>query len=232
MKPPATFDPFRPLNPLCTDDECIEIEGAAASRRGRPSLEEAQRLPVRILEAGWEVLAQHGFDGFTFDRIARHARIGKATIYSRFTGKQAFLDALLKHKVEQRRVSVMSIGADLPLIEAFCHRAVAVVEMMLSPDGLMMERLLDWCDQEFGDCQVNYRHAMFENALLSIETELRGAAARDDVSITDFPLAARFWMEGLLGHIRLMGSARAFDRADTEQWARSYSDFFFGRLTR
>ncbi len=230
MKPPATLDPSRLPNPLCTDDACVEIDGVAASRRGRPSLEEAQRLPIRILEAGWEVLAQHGFDGFTFDRIARHARIGKATIYSRFTSKQAFLDALLKLKVEQRRVSIRSVGADLPLIDAFCQRAVAVVELMLSPDGVMMERLVDWCDQEFGDGQVNYRHAMFEHALINIEAELREAAAKENFRIPDFALAARFWMEGLLGHTRLMGSAQAFDREDTEKWAQSYSAFFFGRL--
>ncbi len=231
MKPPETFEASSPPTPPFTDGDCADTDFAPGSRRGRPSLEEAQRLPARILEAGWEVLAQHGFDGFTFDRIARHARIGKATIYSRFTSKQAFLDALLKYKVDQRRVSVMSVGADLPLMEAFCQRAVAVVELMLSPDGLMMDRLLDWCDQEFGDCQVNYRHAMFDQALESIEAKLREAAARDDVQITDFPLTARFWMEGLLGHIRLMGSVRAFDRAETEKWARSYSEFFFGRLS-
>lgn len=176
------------------------------------------------------MLAEHGFDGLTFDRIARHARIGKATIYSRFTSKQAFLNALLKHKVEQRRVTIMAVGADLPLIESFCQRAVAVVALMLSPDGLMMERLVDWCDQEFGNDDINYRHAMFAHALVNIEAELRAAAAKDDVTIPDAPLAARFWLEGLLGHTRLMGTTQAFDQHETEKWARSYSAFFFSRL--
>ncbi|MCX7283014.1 MAG: helix-turn-helix domain containing protein, partial [Novosphingobium sp.] len=69
-------------------------ETASTSKRGRPSLEEAQRLPQRILEAGWEVLREHGFDAFTFDRVARHAHIGKATIYTRFGCKREFFDAL------------------------------------------------------------------------------------------------------------------------------------------
>lgn len=199
-------------------------------RRGRPSLEEAQKLPVRILEAGWDILVEHGFDSFTFDRLARHARIGKVTIYNRFPGKREFLEALLRHKVDQRRVSILATGAGLPLVESFCQRAAMVVQLLLSPDGIMMERLVDWCDQEFGDGDVNYRHAMFAHALADIESELRTAAIEEGVVIADLGLAARFWLEGILGHARLVGSAHVYDHAETERWARSYSDFFFAGL--
>lgn len=226
-------DPSGPNNPPSTKKTSCKISLSCAefaSKRGRPSLEEAQRLPVRILEAGWEVLRDQGFDAFTFDRVARHARIGKATIYARFSGKREFLEALLCHKVEERRVSVMAIGAGLPLVERFCHRAALVVEILLSPDGMMMERLFDWCDQEFGDDEINYRHAMFADALINIESELREAATETGIQIDDYPLAARFWLEGLLGHAKLIGSARTFDRAETERWAQSYSEFFFAGL--
>lgn len=209
-------------------DQAHNTESCA--RRGRPSLEEAQRLPARILEAGWEVLAEHGFDNFTFDRIARHARIGKVTIYNRFPGKREFLEALLKYKIEQRRVSIMAVGAGLPHVESFCLRAVTVVEILLSPEGVLMERLFDWCDQEFGHEDVNYRHAMYDDAIINIETELRQAVTQHGMVIRDVPLAARFWLEGLLGHARLLGHVRTFDRDETERWARCYSEFFFSAL--
>ncbi len=205
-------------------------DAAPGSRRGRPSLEDAQRLPVRILQAGWEVLAEHGFEGFTFDRIARHARIGKVTIYNRFPSKREFLEALLKHNVDQRRVSIMAQGVGLSLVESFCQRAATAVEILLSSDGVMMERLVDWCDQEFGDAQINYRHAMFAHALTDIESELRAAAANEGVEIADMALAARFWLEGILGHARLTGPTTDFDRDETERWARSYSEFFFAGI--
>lgn len=217
-------------NQPSTDDgestRCMEPGG----RRGRPSLEAAQRLPERILEAGWEVLATHGFDSFTYDRISRHAHIGKVTIYNRFPSKAEFLAALLKFKVNQRRVSVMAIGAGLPMVEGFCKRAVAVVEILLSPEGVMMERLVDWCDQEFENGDINYRHAMYEDSLFHIESELRQAVLEQDLVIRDVPLAARFWLEGLIGHVRFIGSVRAFNREETECWARSYSEFFFSAL--
>lgn len=228
-------DPQQPDNPPSTDSSsCKRLATACAefvaSRRGRPSLEEAQRLPSRILEAGWEVLRDQGFDAFTFDRVARHARIGKATIYARFSGKREFLEALLRHKVEERRVSVMSIAAGLPLEQRFCKRAALVVEILLSPDGVMMERLVDWCDQEFGDGGINHRQVMFDDALSNIEFELREAASETGVDIPDYPLAARFWLEGLLGHVRLIGTSQAATQAETEDWALSYSRFFFAGL--
>lgn len=219
-------------DPLSTDLPTADTAGSlpaseTTSRRGRPSLEEAQRLPSRILQAGWEVLAEHGFESFTFDRIARHARIGKVTIYTRFPGKAEFLEALLKFKVDERRAAILAVGADLPFVEGFFQRAVAVVEIMLSQDGVMLERLVDWCDQEFGDGKINYRYAMYEQALVDVEEKLKEAASKQGYVVRDVPLAARFWIEGLLGHARFLGNVRKFDRTETERWARSYSEFYF-----
>ena len=201
-------------------------------RRGRPSLENAQRMPERILEAGWEVLATHGFDHFTYDRVSKHARIGKVTIYNRYPNKAQFLAALLKFKVNQRRISMMALGAGLPLVESFSKRAAAVIEILLSAEGVMMERLVDWCDQEFGKDNINYRHEMYVDALVHIETELQNAVTAQELVIRDLPLAARFWLEGLIGHARFIGHVRAFNREETEHWARNYSEFYFSALRR
>jgi AcrR family transcriptional regulator len=228
--------PSQDSSPPSTDSSASSDRGndstsrAAAVKRGRPSIEEAQRLPIRILEAGWEVLRESGFDAFTFDRVARHARIGKATIYSRFASKREFLEGLLRQKSEERRLSIMAVGNGQPLVESFCLRAVAVMAYLHSVDGRMMERLLDWCDQEFGGDGVNYRDAMFDRALEDIASELMHTAERQSVTIADVRLAARFWLEGLMGHARLIGANKPFDRIETEKWARAYSEFFFTGL--
>ena len=201
-----------------------------ATKRGRPSLEEAQRLPARILEAGWEVLRDHGFEAFTFDRVARHAHIGKATIYTRFAVKREFLEALLAHKTIERRLEIMKLGAGLPVVDAFCIRAAAIMRVLHSAEGRMMERLVDWCDQEFGNEEVNYRQAMYADALVSISEEIREAAHVQNLELADPGLAARFWLEGLLGHARFTGSIKEIDDRANEEWARAYSEFFFAGL--
>lgn len=200
------------------------------SRRGRPSLEEAQRLPARILEAGWETLREHGFEAFTFDRVARHAHIGKATIYTRFPSKRDFLEALLALKITERRLQFMSIGAGLPAEEAFCLRAAEIMEALQSPDGLMMERLVDWCDQEFGESPYGYRYAMYADAIENVAAELTEIAIKQKITLANPQIAARFWIEGILGHVRMAGAAPPPSRDETERWASAYSDFFFAGL--
>lgn len=244
-KPPHSTEPSVPERTSAADarnadlfgtdcnvlaDEASPGTSSSVSRRGRPSLEEAQRLPQRILEAGWEVLREHGFDAFTFDRVARHAHIGKATIYTRFGGKREFFDALLALKTSERSLKIMSIGAGLPAVEAFCLRAAAIMELLQSTDGLMMERLVDWCDQEFGDSQFGYRHAMYAEAIDNVSAELTEIAKEQDMVLAQPELAARFWIEGVLGHVRMAGAAPLPEREETERWARAYSDFFFAGL--
>lgn len=202
----------------------------ATAKRGRPSLEEAQRLPARILEAGWEVLRDHGFEAFTFDRVARHARIGKATIYTRFAGKREFLEALLAQKTVERSLRIMKLGEGLPMIESFCVRAAAIMHVLHSPEGRMMERLVDWCDQEFGNGEMNYRQAMYVEALSSITEEISEAAHQQNIEIADPGLVARFWLEGLLGHARLENPSEALDESANQEWARAYSEFFFAGM--
>lgn len=213
-----------------TDLSVSEGHVGATAKRGRPSLEEAQRLPARILEAGWEVLRDYGFEAFTFDRVARHAHIGKATIYTRFAGKREFLEALLAQKSVERRLQIMKLGEGLPMIESFCVRAAAVMHVLHSPEGRMMERLVDWCDQEFGNGEMNYRQAMYVDALSSITEEIGEAARQQNIEIADPGLVARFWLEGLLGHARLENPSQALDKSANEEWARAYSEFFFAGM--
>lgn len=176
------------------------------------------------------MLREHGFDAFTFDRVARHARIGKATIYTRFASKREFFDALLALKTKERSLRIMSIGAGLTAIETFCLRAAAIMEALQSTDGLMMERLVDWCDQEFGDSQYGYRHAMYAEAIENVSVELAQMAAEQNLELVKPELAARFWIEGVLGHVRMAGAAPLPAREETERWARDYADFFFAGL--
>lgn len=207
--------------------------GGHVPRRGRPSLEEAGLLCERILDAGWAVLLAEGFEGFTFDKLARHARIGKATIYSRYPNKHAFFQALLEDHTQRRKSFLKSQGSDLPLAEAFRLRAETALQLLFSPDGVLADRLIDWLDQEAGCDVAGWRGKIYRAVLDDIEEIIREGNAREALGIADPALAARFWLEGVLGHARLLGcQSTAAPAPDHGAWARAFTGYFFRGVSR
>jgi AcrR family transcriptional regulator len=196
-------------------------------RRGRPSVAEAEQLYGKILEASWQVLLDTGLDTFTFDRVARHAHIGKATIYSRFAGKRELLEALVQHGIWKRRAAISAIDSSRSLAETFRTRAVETLELLHSPDGKLMERLIDWLDTEAGSPQGGYRATVYRTAVDTIRGHFEQAQQRGDIVIGDCESAARFWLEGILGHYKMASSEVGQDRAQHMRWADRYVSFFF-----
>lgn len=224
-KPSATEQTDRPTDLIasCAD----EGSESRAVRRGRPSAAEAEQIVGRILDASWEVLLAEGFEGFTFDRVARHAHIGKATIYSRFANKRELMGALLRHRIEAQHAHINATGADLPPMEAFIARGAEVLSLLLSPDGILQERLIDWMDQEGdGECG-EIRTAIYRHSLVTIGAFLQEANATGLVHIPDPATAAEFWLESLIGHARVTRAEGDVDRAAHERWSRRYVHFFF-----
>lgn len=79
-----------------------------------------------ILAAACRVVAQHGFQGATVDRVAEEARVAKGTIYLYFHDKEELLKAAVEQGIEnftsQIRAKVVEVVAPLEklrcLIEA------------------------------------------------------------------------------------------------------------------
>jgi AcrR family transcriptional regulator len=201
------------------------------AKRGRPSVAEAEQLSGKILDASWDVLLAEGFESFTFDRIARHAHIGKATIYSRFASKYDLLHALLRRRIDMRRDFIMAQGAGLPLIEAFCLRAAEMLTLLSSPDGKLLERLIDWLDEEkLAVGQPRVRDVAYREAIDSISESFAQSNASGETRIADIRQAAEFWLEGLLGHARRRDSQGEAPRAENEAWSRIYAHYFFAGI--
>lgn len=200
------------------------------ARRGRPSVAEAEALPGRILDAAWDVLLDSGFDSFTFDRVARHAHIGKATIYSRFANKIDLMRALLLQRVALRTSTVQALGDNLPLEQAFALRAADIMKSLFSADGVLLERLIDWVDQELPVGQISARALAYHNAIESITAMLRDGLAREGLHVADVPRAARLWLEGVIGHARLAHAEDASAPEEIERWATVYARFYLAGL--
>src|SRR5579872_3466192 len=70
---------------------------------GRPSLEEAGKLDIRILDVATELFLAHGYGHTSIELIAKRARISKRTLYHRYDDKAALFGAVLRRIVEGLR---------------------------------------------------------------------------------------------------------------------------------
>jgi AcrR family transcriptional regulator len=77
-------------------------------------------LAQRILDAALELVAGSGFRHLTMDDVARKARVGRMTVYRRFGGRQALIDALAVRE---------------------CRRCLDTISASLDPADPMPERL-------------------------------------------------------------------------------------------
>src|SRR5499427_9809768 len=56
----------------------------------------------KLLKAAREVLGQHGVEGATIPRIARHAGLTPGSVYRRFHDKEALLETAILELLEQQ----------------------------------------------------------------------------------------------------------------------------------
>jgi len=62
---------------------------------------EREHRRAAIVAAATEVFAEHGLDGASMASIARHAELGKASLYYYFDTKQALFDAVLSQGMDR-----------------------------------------------------------------------------------------------------------------------------------
>ncbi|WP_293985670.1 TetR/AcrR family transcriptional regulator [Sphingobium sp.] len=84
--------------------------------RGRPR--EAEKDEA-IREATWDLLAQVGYDGLTFEAVAEAAGISRTTLYRRFSAKSALVANAL-YETSRRMEREMAVSGD-PATELLTH---------------------------------------------------------------------------------------------------------------
>jgi len=75
----------------------VPTEANGRAGRGRPADPGIER---RVLAAALTVYGEVGWAGFTLDRVARRAPVGKAALYRRWPTKEDLLLAALEHLAE------------------------------------------------------------------------------------------------------------------------------------
>lgn len=190
--------------------------------RGRPAASEAPLISGRIVDAAWQVLLEAGPEQFSLDRVASIAHASKQTIYARFSGKRELLQALLTARtgLMLAEFDAASASGDIGAVIADVTRRS--VTSLTAPEVKMLERLVDWIDNSAPEGTGSTRDAIYLEIQGLLQSYLASAVARGELVIADIDAAARFWLDGLTGHVR--GVPRGGSELD--QWAQTFARYF------
>jgi AcrR family transcriptional regulator len=147
---------------------------ATKSARGRPADPDIEQ---RVLAAALTVYGEVGWAGFTLDRVARRAPVGKAALYRRWPTKEDLLLAALEHLAEPAPDDFDPTDLRGCLIAM----TEQVIDMFVGPKALVLPRVLIEAAQyppHFDDMVQSIVRARFGTVRLVIEA----AAARGELS--------------------------------------------------
>lgn len=73
----------------------------ARAVRGLGSHPEPDDIEIRLLDAAIEVLAERGTQTATIDEVARRAKVGRATVFRRFSSKDQLFERALAQEMQK-----------------------------------------------------------------------------------------------------------------------------------
>jgi AcrR family transcriptional regulator len=194
--------------------------------RGRPADPEIER---RVIGAALSVYGEVGWAGFTLDRVARRAPVGKAALYRRWPTREDLLLAALEHLAEPP-----DEGTDLTdLRSCLIRMAEQVIDMFVGPKALVLPRVLIEASQyppQFDAMVQTIVRARFGGA----RTIIAAAIGRGELPPGTPPdLIIDAVMGGVISLVVLTpGAQRAGINAMRDRYAASITDFVLQALTR
>jgi AcrR family transcriptional regulator len=112
-------------------------------RIGRPPLDRAGEVEERILAAARRVFLEHGFEGASMDLIAKTARSGKPTIYSRYSNKQALFAAAVEHGIDIKNARLRGFKPEGSTLEQrLASIGAAMLRETLTPEFIGIYRVV------------------------------------------------------------------------------------------
>ena len=202
--------------------------GTEATRPARPGRPADPDIERRVLAAALTVYGEVGWAGFTLDRVARRAPVGKAALYRRWPTKEDLLLAALEHLAEPPEE-----GAD-PTDLRGCLVGIAeqVIDMFVGPKALVLPRVLIEASQyppQFDEMVQHIVRARFGVARTVIQAavdrgELPGGTPPDLI------------IDAIMGRVISLivltpGARRGSISAAREHYAASVTDFVLQAIT-
>jgi TetR/AcrR family transcriptional repressor of mexJK operon len=199
---------------------------------GRPSLEEAEQLNGRILDAAAELFTKNGYGETSIEAIAGHAGIGKLTLYRRFADKDALFQAVAIRMAEQARAALAKVGeSEGSLTDVLTASGRRLLSIVLSPQSIAFHRILfaeaarlpELCARIYRDSPSDRQDAIF---LLFRRLVDRGLLRTKDVAFLDQQFVQAITGKPLRN--ALLGAPQMNARAQDEHVRKAVALFLYG----
>ena len=146
---------------------------------------------MQVLQGAAAVFSSDGYEGASMSRIAHEAGVSKGTLYNYFETKAhlfaAYVGQECRMKLEQVFAPAQLDGTPAEVLTGIGSR---MVEMMLSPTGLTIYRVVTSEAQKFPDLARTFYDAGPARAIGSLADWLRRETAAGHLTVDDPVFAA------------------------------------------
>lgn len=166
-----------------------------ATRRGRPTHAEAEKLDLAVREAAVATFAELGYGGASMEAIARAAGITKRSLYARYPDKRAvfadvvpwalarFTDDSVVEDVDEEDVEATLIALGRASLERATH-----------PQNVRLKRLAVNEAASFPEFNMSAESMMWAGRQRVVTKVLRRYEQRGDIKVDDIELAAETFL--------------------------------------
>lgn len=119
-----------------------ELKTDKPSRVGRPRREAAGNVDTRILSAATALFLERGLAATSCEAVVAKAKVGKASLYSRYSGKNALFEAVIRQAIDNSELLLTK--SDIPSASLRTRLAMAgkaVIRQAIEPVPLGLMRL-------------------------------------------------------------------------------------------
>jgi len=181
-----------------------------------------------IVQAATRLFLTHNYHSVSMDKIAQAAPVSKATLYNHFTSKNELFAAVVSELCTSL-LQTMTLSAEDDAEQTLQKIAASFVELLYSPDGLAMYRLVIAESHEFPELgQLIYDNGA-RAALTQLETYLQQLQNSGCFNIPDPRFAADAFFSLLKGdlHFRcLLGIQAAPTDSEKARLIESATSFY------
>ncbi len=162
-----------------------------ATRRGRPTQAEAEKLHRKLRTAAVATFVKYGYDGTTMEAIARAAGITRRTLYARYPDKRAvFVDVIPWALTRRTQRELNDDVHDGDLRASLVAVGRAGLARAIDPDVVRLTRIAMNESARFPEFAVSAHSMMWSGRHRQVMDLLRRHQEAGAIEVEDLELAA------------------------------------------